>query len=143
MKLGQIPSPCPSYRNDQSIDIPMTFSDKIISLHNRELHNRWDSWRCLICKEMLNEIVSIPCGHTFCKTCILFYWEKPSHEKDFSCPHCRKRFKTRPALKINMSLDNILNQTGFSPALPAQSYAGPGDVACDICTGKRRRAVKL
>ncbi|KAK3507666.1 hypothetical protein QTP70_032600 [Hemibagrus guttatus] len=150
MKLGQIPSPCLSYKSDQSMGEPLTFSSKYISLHNRELHNRWDSWRCLICKEMPNEPVSIPCGHTFCKTCILFYWEKPSHEKDFSCPsshhfscpHCRKRFKTRPALKINMSLDNILNQTGFSPALPAQSYAGARDVACDICTGKRRRAVK-
>lgn len=37
-----------------------------------------------------------------------------------------------------------LQQTGFKvPALPPHRYAGPGDVACDLCTEKQLRAVKF
>ncbi|MGH0172322.1 UNVERIFIED_CONTAM: hypothetical protein FKN15_067244 [Acipenser sinensis] len=34
-----------------------------------------------------------------------------------------------------------LKQTGLNPP-PAQSYAGPGDVPCDFCTGRKFKAVK-
>ncbi|XP_058241016.1 uncharacterized protein LOC131349397 [Hemibagrus wyckioides] len=140
-KLGQIPSPCLSFKSDQSMGAPLTFRNENITPYFRESPSSLDYWRYLICKDLLNEPMSISRGHTFCKTCNLSYWEKPTHEKHFSCPQCRKRFKTRPE-KINISLDHMLKQAGFSPALPAQSYAGPGDMACDLCTRKRRRAVK-
>lgn len=101
-----------------------------------------DYLRCSICKDVLKEPVSIPCGHSFCKTCIQSYWEKPTHERHCFCLQCKKWFKAFPALNLNITLDAMLKQAGFSPALPAQRYAGPGDMACDICTGKRVRAVK-
>ncbi|MCJ8749874.1 hypothetical protein PDJAM_G00192560 [Pangasius djambal] len=35
-----------------------------------------------------------------------------------------------------------LNKTELQAASPAHCYAGPGDVECDFCTGRKRKAVK-
>ncbi|XP_076874396.1 uncharacterized protein LOC143524655 isoform X2 [Brachyhypopomus gauderio] len=104
-----------------------------------------DHFRCSVCTDVLKEPVSIPCGHSYCKTCIQTYWSKPTQAGSYSCPQCRKRFNTHPALKPNIALAIVvekLQQAGFSPALPAHCYAGPGDVVCDFCTGRKLRAVK-
>lgn len=46
--------------------------------------------------------------------------------------------------KLSCSYDIISTKYTeiFSPAVPVHSYAGSEGVACDICTGKRMRAVK-
>ncbi|XP_072526028.1 uncharacterized protein [Salminus brasiliensis] len=80
----------------------------------------------------------------YCKTCFQTYWTEPT-EGSYTCPQCSKRFKTRPALNPNSALAEVvqkLQQAGFSPAPPAHCYAGPEDVSCDFCTGKKLRAVK-
>ncbi|XP_026803515.2 uncharacterized protein LOC113547393 [Pangasianodon hypophthalmus] len=150
LKVPSIPSPRmvdaaspgpTSVRSDLSV-IPratIKVSESYTSLMMRE------HLRCSVCKDMLKEPVSIPCGHSFCQTCILSYWTKPIHAGSYSCPQCRKRFKTCPALSLNLTLANVVQtqqQAGFSPALLPQSYAGPGDVACDICSESSIRAVK-
>ncbi|KAI4888456.1 hypothetical protein NFI96_025943 [Prochilodus magdalenae] len=104
-----------------------------------------DHFRCSLCTDVLKEPVSIPCGHSYCKTCIKSYWTKPIRTGSYSCPQCRKRFRTRPTLDPNPDLAKVvqkLQQAGFSPALPDHCYAGPGDVACDFCTGRKLKAVK-
>ncbi|KAI5630429.1 E3 ubiquitin/ISG15 ligase TRIM25 isoform X2 [Silurus asotus] len=107
---------------------------------SRESHNALmieECLKCSICKNVMKDPVSIPCGDTFCKTCI----QKHLNE-DCSCPNCSKRFEIFPDLPLNKTLDRLLKQMDFSHALPAHSYAGPGDVACDICIGKKIRAAK-
>uniref|UniRef100_A0A4W5M260 RING-type domain-containing protein n=1 Tax=Hucho hucho TaxID=62062 RepID=A0A4W5M260_9TELE len=104
-------------------------------------------FRCSVCTEVLNEPVSFPCGHSFCRQCIETYWNKAAKEKVYNCPGCQRRFITCPNLSTNSSLDKVirkLQQTGFKvPALPSHHYAGPGDVACDLCTEKQLKAVKF
>ncbi|KAI4887323.1 hypothetical protein NFI96_016439 [Prochilodus magdalenae] len=123
-------------------------TNSILILSNSELSFsllREDHFRCSLCTDVLKDPVSIPCGHSYCKTCIQNYWTKPTLENSYSCPQCRKRFRTRPALNPNPDLAKVvqkLQKAGFSPALPAHCYAGPGDVACDFCTGRKLRAVK-
>ncbi|MBN3288651.1 TRI29 protein, partial [Polyodon spathula] len=75
--------------------------------------------------------------------CIKNCWDQTDHGV-YSCPQCRETFTPRPILCRNTVLADIvekLKKTGLNPP-PAQSYAGPGDVPCDFCTGRKFKAVK-
>uniref|UniRef100_A0A8C4RJS4 E3 ubiquitin-protein ligase TRIM16-like n=1 Tax=Erpetoichthys calabaricus TaxID=27687 RepID=A0A8C4RJS4_ERPCA len=104
-----------------------------------------DEFTCSICLDTLTDPVTIPCGHNFCLKCLTNYWDQ---SQECSCPQCRENFSTRPALRRNNLLNEVikkLQKTTISPPLPpspSQNYAGPGDVECDACTGKKFRAVK-
>ncbi|XP_036439690.1 uncharacterized protein LOC118817098 isoform X8 [Colossoma macropomum] len=143
------PSPAPtcmSMNSDKSMDRPIMFSreEECVRALSASLLTE-DHFRCPVCTDVLKDPVSIPCGHSYCKTCIQNYWTKPTLQNSYCCPQCRKRFRTRPALNQNSALAKVvqkLQQARFSPALPDQCYAGPGDVACDFCTGRKLRAVK-
>ncbi|XP_039598858.1 E3 ubiquitin/ISG15 ligase TRIM25-like, partial [Polypterus senegalus] len=100
-----------------------------------------DEFTCSVCLDTLTDPVTIPCGHNFCLKCITNYWD---HSQECSCPQCRENFTTRPALRKNNLLNEVikkLKKTTLSPPTP-QNYASPGDVECDFCTGKKFRAVK-
>ncbi|XP_076872906.1 uncharacterized protein LOC143522869 isoform X1 [Brachyhypopomus gauderio] len=148
IKRETSPSPCQSLKTEAFMAAPNTHRDETFSPDINELSASLlteDHFRCSVCTDVLKEPVSIPCGHSYCKTCIQTYWKKPTQAGSYSCPQCRKRFNTRPALNTNLALAKVvekLQQAGFSPALPAQCYAGPGDVVCDFCTGRKLRAVK-
>ncbi|KAM4632438.1 uncharacterized protein O3C94_018947 [Discoglossus pictus] len=44
---------------------------------------------CSVCFSELTEPVSITCGHTFCRKCIMDYWSSPQ-PLGYRCPECRK-----------------------------------------------------
>ncbi|XP_051783816.1 E3 ubiquitin/ISG15 ligase TRIM25-like isoform X1 [Erpetoichthys calabaricus] len=106
-----------------------------------------DEFTCSVCLDTLTDPVSIPCGHNFCLKCLTDCWDQ---SQECSCPQCRENVTTRPALRRNNLLNEVikkLKKTTISPPTlpptpPPQNYAGPGDVECDFCTGKKFRAVK-
>ncbi|XP_039609022.1 tripartite motif-containing protein 16-like [Polypterus senegalus] len=100
-----------------------------------------DEFTCSVCLDTLTDPVTIPCGHNFCLKCITDCWDQ---SQEFFCPQCRENFRTKPALRRNTLLNEVikkLKNTGLS-SLSSKIYAGPGDVGCDFCTGKKFRAVK-
>ncbi|KAK9962552.1 hypothetical protein ABG768_007910 [Culter alburnus] len=104
-----------------------------------------DHYRCSVCTEIFKDPVSIPCGHSYCKHCIENYWSEPTRARSYACPQCKKRFRSRPVLSVNVALSKLieeLQKAGFSPSLPANCYAGPEDVPCDICAEMKLKAVK-
>ncbi|XP_045548950.1 uncharacterized protein isoform X3 [Salmo salar] len=96
---------------------------------------------CSVCLDLLKEPVAIPCGHSYCRSCIEGYWDQDD-QGIYSCPQCNQTFTPRPTLRINNMLAEVvetLKKTGLQAAPPALCYAGPGDVACDYCTGTRKQ----
>ncbi|XP_060769748.1 tripartite motif-containing protein 16-like isoform X2 [Neoarius graeffei] len=104
-----------------------------------------DQFRCPVCLDLLKDAVTILCGHSFCKVCINGCWDQEDQKGVYSCPQCRDTFTTRPVLRRNNMLDEVvekLKKTEVQAASPAHCYAGPGDVECDFCTGRKHKAVK-
>ncbi|XP_073786374.1 tripartite motif-containing protein 16 isoform X2 [Danio rerio] len=104
-----------------------------------------NQFSCSVCLDLLKEPVTIPCGHSYCMNCITDCWSQDEQRRVYSCPQCRQTFTPRPALNKNVVFAEIvekLKMTRVQNVDPAPSYAGPGDVECDVCTGMKRKAVK-
>nr|XP_015201737.1 PREDICTED: E3 ubiquitin-protein ligase TRIM39-like [Lepisosteus oculatus] len=99
-----------------------------------------DQFLCSICLDIFTNPVSTPCGHSFCMTCIGVCWDRSDVCR---CPLCKKNFPLRPDLSVNRSLAEITEQFKKTRVSALkEGTAKPGEVSCDICTGRRLKAVK-
>ncbi|XP_026052843.1 tripartite motif-containing protein 16-like [Carassius auratus] len=100
-----------------------------------------DEFLCPVCLDLLKDPVAIPCGHSYCKICITDCWDREDQKRVYSCPQCRQTFSPRPALSRNTMLAEVVEKLKKT-RLSDDCYAGAGDVECDVCTGRKYRAVK-
>ncbi|CAL9685909.1 unnamed protein product [Knipowitschia caucasica] len=111
-----------------------------------------DQEGCYLCKEYLRDPVSIPCGHIFCSLCLKTYWDHADHSGTYICPQCRVTYNKRPTPRRvsgsrHSSSSNSMQRNSAEsypppPPSPDYNYAGPQDVGCDICVGKKHKAIK-
>lgn len=95
-------------------------------------------FQCFICHDVFSEPVSIPCGHSFCFTCITSHWD---NNLTISCPKCQTVFEGRPELCENSFAKEMSQRIQMRRQNEAMSLAG-SSIYCDVCTGKQREAVK-
>ncbi|KAM4551921.1 E3 ubiquitin-protein ligase TRIM39-like [Odontesthes bonariensis] len=104
-----------------------------------------DQFLCSICLDVFTDPVSIPCGHNFCKSCITQHWDA---NVLYDCPMCKENFSTRPQLRVNTLLSELVAefrreaQQKASSSSSEQQAARPGEVPCDVCTGTKLKALK-
>uniref|UniRef100_UPI00398F6825 E3 ubiquitin/ISG15 ligase TRIM25-like n=1 Tax=Pristiophorus japonicus TaxID=55135 RepID=UPI00398F6825 len=101
-----------------------------------------DKFICAICLDMMVSPTTIPCGHSFCLQCISSCWEPGSSSDGAHCPQCRHTFTPKPPLYKNLILCEVVEELRSRAKLSPSSPAGPGDVACDVCTEVRFQARK-
>ncbi|XP_038671636.1 zinc-binding protein A33-like [Scyliorhinus canicula] len=99
-----------------------------------------ESWTeeaiCPICLDFFTDLVSLECGHNFCRSCITQCWEKKERN---SCPECRQEFPER-ILRANRALVNLaekarklkLNQEEKESKLHCQEHQEELKLFCEI-----------
>ncbi|XDV46579.1 hypothetical protein PO909_014452 [Leuciscus waleckii] len=87
--------------------------------------------QCSICLKVFTDPVTTPCGHNFCRTCLMKCW--PNSPICF-CPLCKEKFSRRPDLKINTTLGKLVQHF--------KKLNQESEVFCDFCDGRKQKAVK-
>nr|AAH95315.1 Zgc:110566 [Danio rerio] len=104
-----------------------------------------DQFMCPVCLNLLQDPVTIACGHSYCMSCITDCWNQEELKRIYSCPLCKQSFTPRPALAKNVVFAEMLEKlqkSRLQTAAPASVHTGSGDVECDACTGNKQKAVK-
>ncbi|XP_053192360.1 E3 ubiquitin-protein ligase TRIM21-like [Scomber japonicus] len=104
-----------------------------------------DQFLCSICLDVFTDPVTTSCGHNFCKNCINEHWNS---NDQYLCPLCKEMFNTRPDMRVNTLLTEVVSQfrqesqQKASSSSSEQQAAKPGEVPCDVCTGTKLKALK-
>ncbi|XP_056308643.1 E3 ubiquitin/ISG15 ligase TRIM25-like [Danio aesculapii] len=99
-----------------------------------------DQFSCSVCLDPLKEPVTIPCGHSYCMSCMTDCWSLKEQGPPYRCPQCRESFSQRPLLKKNTLIAEMM-ETLQKTALQTPDAAAAA-VDCDVCTTEKNRAVK-
>uniref|UniRef100_A0A8C5MKV7 Uncharacterized protein n=1 Tax=Leptobrachium leishanense TaxID=445787 RepID=A0A8C5MKV7_9ANUR len=84
-----------------------------------------DELTCSICLNIYTDPVTLPCGHSFCRTCIVDVLDTQEGSGAYKCPDCRAESQERPALVNARKLRNIAeNIRSTHPEVHSKEHRG-------------------
>lgn len=102
---------------------------------------------CPICFQIYSNPVVLPCGHSYCRTCISMTADIANKDDKMlpCCPECRTEFKGLDSLQKNFKLCSIIE--GFQATKPQQDMQPEteperSEVFCDHCIDEQSVALK-
>nr|XP_043877813.1 E3 ubiquitin-protein ligase TRIM39-like [Solea senegalensis]XP_043877814.1 E3 ubiquitin-protein ligase TRIM39-like [Solea senegalensis] len=95
-------------------------------------------FQCSVCRDVFSEPVSIPCGHSFCFTCITSHWD---NSDVISCPKCQTVFEGCPELCENYFAKEMSEQIRARRQNGIMSLVGK-TIYCDVCVERITKALK-
>uniref|UniRef100_A0A8C5BT86 E3 ubiquitin-protein ligase TRIM39-like n=2 Tax=Gadus morhua TaxID=8049 RepID=A0A8C5BT86_GADMO len=99
-----------------------------------------ENFSCSICLDVFSSPVSTPCGHNFCRNCIMKFWDE---QVQYKCPVCNDNFRTRPDLRVNILLSELASQFRTTVVrVKEQPFVESSEVPCDVCAETQLKAVK-
>uniref|UniRef100_A0A8C5QE47 Uncharacterized protein n=1 Tax=Leptobrachium leishanense TaxID=445787 RepID=A0A8C5QE47_9ANUR len=87
-----------------------------------------DELTCSICLNIYTDPVTLPCGHSFCRTCIGDVLDTQEGSGAYKCPECRAESQERPVLVNARKLRNIAEN--IRSTHPEQEEA---EIPCTYC----------
>uniref|UniRef100_A0A8C5WCV6 Uncharacterized protein n=1 Tax=Leptobrachium leishanense TaxID=445787 RepID=A0A8C5WCV6_9ANUR len=99
-----------------------------------------DELTCSICLNMYMDPVTLTCGHSFCRTCIVDVLDTQNGSGAYKCPECRAESQERPTLVKTTKLFRSTHSSGVAwvvsargqPRIKVLEYYCCEDAAC-IC----------
>ncbi|KAM9329457.1 E3 ubiquitin-protein ligase TRIM39-like [Gastrophryne carolinensis] len=92
---------------------------------------------CSVCLIIYTDPVTLKCGHNFFRACIDRVLETKEEAGGYSCPEYREEIQERPALKRNITLQNLLMNL-----LSTQPKLEESGIFCTSCIDSPVPAVK-
>ncbi|XP_063107505.1 E3 ubiquitin/ISG15 ligase TRIM25-like isoform X1 [Cavia porcellus] len=83
---------------------------------------------CCICQELFKDPVTIPCGHSFCMSCLDRTWVFQG--EPYWCPQCRTSYTARPLLHKSTVLCAVVEQLVQTSQVQAEQEQAQA-TACD------------
>ncbi|KAJ0060726.1 hypothetical protein NL108_017821 [Boleophthalmus pectinirostris] len=84
---------------------------------------------CAICLERYKDPCTIPCGHNFCHSCIKSHWDSGT---SYYCPMCKEEYHTKPTLRKNVDLCELIEGAGSSGRSGVEGRAAGGEEGGDV-----------
>ncbi|XP_062415236.1 E3 ubiquitin-protein ligase TRIM39-like [Pungitius pungitius] len=100
-----------------------------------------EQFLCSLCLDVFTDPATLPCGHNFCRTCVTRHWDSGT---ECRCPSCELPFHGRPDLPVNSFISEMAARFRESAGGTGsdRQAARPGDVPCDVCTGRKGKAAR-
>ncbi|XP_076144156.1 myeloid-associated differentiation marker homolog [Alosa pseudoharengus] len=87
---------------------------------------------CPICLELLEDPTTIPCGHSYCQSCLQEYWVGNNDSETVICPQCRESFTPMPLLGKNILLAETVDRLRITCCSTSPAIAASANTATNV-----------